>query len=246
MPPSSQTDRRFLTAEWRHLAMLNFPVERDVLQPFVPNATMLDTYKGVAYVSLVGFQFLNARVFGVPVPGHRNFEEVNLRFYVRRLAEDDWRRGVVFIKEIVPKRAIAAVARAIYNERYVSLPMRHTIETRDGGSVSAVEYGWEMNGSWNHLRAATTTMISSEPAPGSLEEFITEHYWGYVRQRNGATVEYRVEHPRWKVASAETSELRCDVGRLYGEAFASPLQQPPKSAFIANGSPVAVFRGRVV
>src|SRR4029453_899800 len=98
MTQPAGSERRFLTAEWRHLVMLNFPVEREVLQPFVPKGTMLDTYKGVAYLSMVGFRFLKTRPCGVPIPGHGDFEEVNLRFYVRRLAGDEWRRGVVFVK----------------------------------------------------------------------------------------------------------------------------------------------------
>jgi uncharacterized protein YqjF (DUF2071 family) len=246
MQTSTGPERRFLTAEWRHLAMLNYPVEREVLEPFVPKGTMLDTYKGVAYVSVVGLSFLKTRVFGVPVPGHRDFPEVNLRFYVRRFAGDDWRRGVVFIKEVVPRPAIAAMARAVYNERYVSLPMRQAIEMRDATSVGSVEYEWELNGSWHQLRATAGTMPATEPLAGSLEEFITEHHWGYARQRNGSTMEYRVEHPRWPVVPADTAELKCDIRALYGDMFVSSLQQPPKSAFVMNGSVVTVFRGRAL
>src|SRR5678816_3634090 len=149
MAEPSGKERRFLTAEWRHLALLNFPVEREVLEPFVPKGTMVDTYKGVAYLSVVGFLFLKTRLFGVPVPGHRKFEEVNLRFYVRRLAGDAWRRGVVFVKEIVPKPAIAVVARTVYNERYITLPMRHSIGAADDGRATSVEYGWQLEGQWN-------------------------------------------------------------------------------------------------
>jgi uncharacterized protein YqjF (DUF2071 family) len=245
MTQPAGSERRFLTAEWRHLVMLNFPVEREVLQPFVPKGTMLDTYKGVAYLSMVGFRFLKTRLCGVPIPGHGDFEEVNLRFYVRRLAGDEWRRGVVFVKEIVPKPAIAAVARAVYNERYVALPMRHSIQSSDASGGGSVEYSWQVDGEWNHVRASTKAS-ATEPLPGSLEEFITEHYWGYVRQRNGSTVEYRVEHPRWRVTPADTTELNGDLSELYGEAFVSCLKQPPTSAFIADGSAVTVFRGRVI
>ncbi len=241
MAQSTRNERRFLTAEWRHLCVLNFPVEREVLEPLVPKGTMLDTYKGVAYLSVVGFLFLNTRVFGVPIPGHRDFEEINLRFYVRRFAGEEWRRGVVFVKEIVPKPAIAAVARTVYNERYVALPMRHSVAAADGKCATSVEYAWQLDGRWNHVRASRNAG-ETEPAAGSLEEFITEHYWGYVRQRDGSTVEYRVEHPRWRVAGA-AAELQCDIDRVYGAAFVTALQAPPKSAFMANGSAVTVFRG---
>ncbi len=247
-PPPARR-RRFLTAEWRHLAMLNYPIDPAALEPFVPAGTTVDTYKGVAYVSIVGFLFLRTRVMGVPVPWHRDFEEVNLRFYVRRLAGDEWRRGVVFIREIVPKAVIAAVARTIYNEQYLALPMRHRVEWHPGsgentGVPATVEYRWLVDERWHHVRAASRHPARAS-TPGSLEEFITEHYWGYVRQRDGSTVEYEVEHPRWNVAPADpaSAELNCDAARLYGECFAATLQSPPKSAFIADGSPVTVYRG---
>jgi uncharacterized protein YqjF (DUF2071 family) len=86
----------FLTAEWRDLAMLNYEIDAAVLRPFVPAGTELDAWGGRTFVSVVGFRFLGTRVRGVPVPGHRDFEELNLRFYVRRVADDGPRRGVVF------------------------------------------------------------------------------------------------------------------------------------------------------
>ncbi len=225
--------------------MLNYPIDASVLEPLAPRGTTVDTYQGVAYVSIVGFLFLQTRVLGVPVPWHRDFEEVNLRFYVRRFSGDDWRRGVVFVREIVPKAVIAAVARTVYNEQYLALPMAHRIDFSGGADPAlpaSVEYRWLVDERWNHVRA-TTGQAPRESAPGSLEEFITEHYWGYVRQRDGSTVEYEVEHPRWLVAPAETSELACNAAHLYGERFAQALTSAPKSAFIATGSNVAVYRG---
>lgn len=243
MQNEPQATGPFLTAEWRHLLMLNYPVEREVLEPFVPAGTTLDTYKGRAYVSVVGFLFLKTRLLGVPVPFHQDFEEVNLRFYVRRFAGDDWRRGVVFIKEIVPRPAIALVARVVYNENYVSLPMRHRLEPSAPGQPASVEYGWEFNGRWNSIKAG----FSDEPAessPASLEEFITEHYWGYAAQRDGGCVEYQVEHPRWRVWPATNATFDGDVAGHYGAQFVSALSGPPTSAFVAEGSAVTVFKGQ--
>src|SRR5882724_2631942 len=137
---------KFLTAEWRLLAMLNYPVDAAILKPHVPPGTELDSFDGAFYISMVGFLFHRARVLGAAIPGHQDFEEVNLRFYVRRHAADGWRRGVVFLKEIVPRYAIAAIARGLYNENYVSLPMRHQ---SDGNRV---EYSWRHGGSWNRMQ----------------------------------------------------------------------------------------------
>ncbi|MBD0320559.1 MAG: DUF2071 domain-containing protein [Gemmatimonadetes bacterium] len=231
---------RFLTAEWRDLVMLNYEADPAALRPLVPAGTELDAWGGTTYVSMVGFNFLDTRVLGIPIPFHRDFEEVNLRFYVRRRGPEGWRRGVVFVREIVPRWAIATVARVIYNEQYAAMPMRHRIEESAGGRE--VEYGWKHRGRWCSIRATTR----GEPRalePGSEAEFITEHYWGYAAQRGGGTVEYRVEHPSWRVWKAETHALDVDAATLYGPAFGASLAAAPRSAFVAEGSPVVVRRG---
>ena len=227
----------FLSAEWRHLAMLNYEVDPSLLAPLVPAGTELDVWNGRTYVSLVGFMFLKTKVLGVPIPFHRNFAELNLRFYVRRETRDEVRRGVVFVKEIVPRWAIAFVARVVYNENYVSMPMRHAIAVPGN-----VEYGWRHAGRWDRLRVEVAG--EAQPlAPGSEEEFITEHYWGYAAQRDGGTMEYQVGHPPWRVWRAVSSELDCDVEHHYGKEFAGTLAAPPVSAFLAEGSPITVQRG---
>ncbi len=223
--------------------MLSYEVPPAILRPFVPPGTELDAWNGKTFASMVGFLFLDTRVRGIGVPFHRDFEEVNLRFYVRRQGPEGWRRGVVFVKEIVPRLAVAGLARLLYGERYVALPMRHAIAgdpARDGMSVA---YGWRWRGRWNGI-GATVSGDPQEAAPGSEEEFITEHYWGYATQRGGGCVEYQVEHPRWRVWTLQWPELDCDVAGLYGEAFAGPLAAAPSSAFLADGSEVAVYPGR--
>ena len=97
----------FLTADWRYLAMLNYVVDPRLIGPLVPPGTEIDYEDGQTFLSIVGFLFLDTRLLGLPIPLHRNFEEVNLRFYVRKKSADTWRRGVVFIRELVPRRAIA-------------------------------------------------------------------------------------------------------------------------------------------
>lgn len=236
--------RNFLTAEWRYLAMLNYQIDPAALRPHLPPGTELDTWNGKTFISLVGFLFLNTRLLGLPIPFHTDFEEVNLRFYARRKGPEGWRRGVVFIKEIVPKWAIAAVARGVYDEKYVALPMRHTIEQNAAlpEPYLFVEYGWQFNRQWNSLQVKTTGSVQPLVS-GSEEEFITEHYWGYSGQKDGGCVEYQVEHPRWQVWQVSECSLNCNVAGLYGPAFAEPLQAKPGSAFLAQGSAVAVRQG---
>jgi uncharacterized protein len=235
-PPS----KIFLTAEWRWLAMLNYEIAPEILAPLIPADTELDSWNGKTFVSVVGFRFLNARVKGIAIPFNQNFEEVNLRFYVRRKAEDGWRRGVVFIKELVPRFAIAFVARTLYNENYVALPMSHRLEMEQ--QVKSASYAWRFNGQENRLTVGTRG--AAQPlSPGSLAEFIAEHYWGYARQRDGSTLEYRVEHPRWNAWETATAKLDCDAKSLYGAAFHKYLEPVPASAFLADGSSVTVREG---
>lgn len=230
----------FLRAEWRDLVMLNFEVSPALLEPLVPAGVEIDRCGGRLYASVVGFRFRDTRLLGVPIPGYRTFEEVNLRFYVRRHVGGEVRRGVVFVRELVPRRAIALAARLLYNEPYRALPMRCRVEALAGADIVHREFAWRAGTEW--ARVVATTAGASRPlVSGSEEEFITEHYWGYTRQRDGGTIEYRVDHPRWNVWTAVDARLEGDIARVYGDSFAEALSGAPTSAFVADGSPVTVY-----
>jgi hypothetical protein len=233
--------RVFLTAEWRWLALLNYAVDPKLLAARVPSGTELDEFEGRTYISLVGFRFLSTKVYGLPIPFHRNFEEVNLRFYVRRRQGGSVKRGVVFIQELVPRRAIAAVARWVYHENYRCLPMAHQIQP-SADSLS-VQYTWRFEERKNSLSVIATGSPRSM-ADGSEEQFIAEHYWGYCRQPDGSTLEYHVDHPPWRVWDVAQAQFSGDAGALYGAEFEAVLNKPPDSAFLAEGSPVKVYQGR--
>jgi uncharacterized protein len=234
--------RPFLTARWEHLVLLNYSVDPALLRPLVPQATELDSWDGQTLVSLVAFRFLDTRLLSLPIPGHRHFEEANLRFYVRRRGPDGvWRRAVVFIRELVPRWAIATVARIVYNEPYLAVPMTHSlaISPATGGTVT---YGWRFRGAVYTL-TATVQGAASPFRPGSEAEFITEHYWGYTRQRDGGTLEYQVEHIPWLVWTTTHAAFSGPVTPLYGSDFDRVLSAAPRSAYVALGSPVAVHHG---
>jgi uncharacterized protein len=234
--------RVFLTAEWRELAMLNYEVDAGFLQRFIPAGTELDRWQDRVFLSLVGFRFLNTKVYGIPIPFHRNFEEVNLRFYVRRKDGGEIKRGVVFIREIVPRWAIAKVARAFYNENYLALPMSHRINRTNGAPITT-EYSWKFTGQWNRLRVHAHGAMAL-PEHGSQEEFIAEHYWGYAAQSDGGCVEYRVAHPPWRVWASHDAGLEGCAEEIYGPELAPVLCKKPASALLAEGSPITVYRGR--
>jgi uncharacterized protein YqjF (DUF2071 family) len=230
--------RPFLTAQWRNLLMLNFAVTPDLLQPYIPHRTKLDTWNNTHYISLVGFLFRNTKVKGIGFPMHRTFEEVNLRFYVRFKEGNTWKRGVVFIKELVPKRLITFVANTLYKENYATLPMRHHWHTPDEKTLQ-VAYEWKVAGEWNYLKASA--MAAPQPiVPGSEAEFITAHYWGYTQSGPMLTSVYEVKHPQWRVHTVLDYDYHCNAQALYGPAFAAALAQKPVSALLAEGSDISV------
>lgn len=229
----------FLTANWQYLVMLNYRIAPELLARRVPAGTELDFFNGETYVSVVGFLFYHTVILGMPIPRHRNFEEVNLRFYVRKQSGDTWRRGVAFISELVPKIAIAVTAKVFYGEPYQALPMRSEVTDRDG--VVSAKYEWRRGTKWESV-GATARGSAQSVAAGSHEEFIVEHYWGYTHRGVHRTGEYRVEHPRWNVWPATTFAFNANVATLYGEDFVDALSAPPVSAFIADGSFVKVYR----
>jgi uncharacterized protein YqjF (DUF2071 family) len=236
--------RTFLTADWKHLAMLNYEVDPKVLLPHLPKGTELDDRAGRHFVSLIGFLFLDTRVFGLPALLHQKFEEVNLRFHVRcrvrvrRRVREEIRAGVVFIRELVPLPLVAETAKLTYNEPYRTVPMQHTV-LQTNGRLKSVEYLFGRPGDQCRL-AARVDGASEEMKPGSEEEFLSQRGWGYTRQRDGGTIEYRVEHERWRVWPNARSELDGPLGEFYDEPFLGILSGAPASAFVVDGGAVAV------
>lgn len=236
----------FLRAEWRHLAMLSFEIDPQILEPFVPPPLELDFWQGKTYLSLVGFMFESSRLFGIRIPFHQSFPEVNLRFYVLRRTAGGQRRGVVFLREIAARRCVGLIARRFYHESYLTLPVRHEIEiATQSGEPSRFDYSWRFKRRWNKLRIGTAGE-PIQPARGSLDEFIVDHDWAYTRERNGRCREYFVERPPWPVRRAINFKLDCDAPALYGPALGAALESPAASAFVAEGSSVAVHRGVLV
>jgi uncharacterized protein len=242
---ASVPTRAFLTARWEHLVLLNYTVPTRMIAPLVPRGTEIDRFGGEVIVSLVGFLFADTRLLGVAVPGHRVFEEVNLRFYVSRVGKDGkLRRAVVFVRELVPRAAIAAMARWAYNEPYLAVPMAHetSIDSERGGYVC---YAWRYGGQSFAIEASVNGPASA-PESGSEAEFITEHYFGYTTQRDGGTLEYGVEHPSWRVWNTTNAGFFGNGAKLYGDKWGKILSGRPRSAFVALGSEVTVRVGERV
>lgn len=227
----------FLTAEWRKLCMINYEVDTSILKDYLPYDTELDLWEGKCYVSLIGFMFLNTKLLGFKLPYHSDFEEVNLRFYVKRLVNNEWRRGVVFIKEIVPKPALSFVANLIYNENYVTRPMQHV--WKENKATCEVAYKWRSRSGWQSFNIMAEKNLA-EIIPGSEAEFITEHYWGYAKVNAKKTNEYAVFHPRWFQYKVISHDIAVDFEETYGPKFGFLTMQEPTSVILAEGSEIKV------
>jgi hypothetical protein len=249
------SNRPLLTAEWRNLVLLNFSVPTEIIKHLAPPGTEPDVHNGQSYISIVGFRFENVRLFGIRFPGHTSFPEINLRYYVCRTVGTEVRRGVVFAREIVSRRAVSIVANRLYNENYITRPMHSEIQVA-GAELApgdSLAYSWKTPGPrlrfsksaahQNRVSASVAAPLALPPE-GSLEEFIVEHYWGYTLGRDGHTREYQVAHVPWRVAPADNVTWDCDIAANYNSPFAEFLTTLPTSAIIAEGSPVQVFRGR--
>ena len=226
-------DRPFLTAEWLNVAAVTFAVEEERLRPYLPRGATIDTLEGSPRVSLVAFEFRRTRVLGLPIPRHIAFPEINLRFYVRHRGE----RGVVFIRELVPRHAIATVARLLYNEPYQRIPMRCGAQPTETGEVLV----WHRfgRGSSLSLKGGADAVV---PEAGSAGHWLTDHSLGLGRRRDGTTLVYNVAHPTWALREVSDLALDVDFGAVYGAQWAWLKGATPSHLSLAVGSPVTVSR----
>ena len=229
----------FLSARWEWLVMMNYEVDPAILQPHLPPHTELDLFEGKALVSVVGFLFNNTKVLGIPWPLHTKFEEVNLRYYIKHFDGKEWKRGVGFISEIVPKPIISIMANRLYNEHYSTALMKHNIII--GTKEINVAFHWKKRrAGWNSLQ------VTAENKAMAIEHnseawFILEHYWGYNKLNKNTTIEYAVEHASWEIYPVTAFSIQADVAGLYGEDFAPYIVgKDPQSVFLAKGSDVIV------
>jgi uncharacterized protein YqjF (DUF2071 family) len=229
--------RKFLTAKWQDLIMANYKVDPHLLDGLIPHGTELDLYQGDCFLSLVAFKFVDTSVMGIKIPFHTNFEEVNLRFYVERKVAQEIRRGVVFVKEIVPRSAICWVANTVYGENYEVWAMGHE-EGED-----EIGYFWSRDDCENMVSVEYKNSLGV-PADSSREAFIIEHYWGYTRRGERRTDEYLVEHPKWELFEVNYAEIEVDFAETYGERFGFLTGLEPDSVLLAKGSDISVYRGQ--
>ncbi|KAB1154957.1 YqjF family protein [Flavobacterium luteum] len=227
----------FLKANWEHIIMANYEIDKSILLPFLPKGVELDLHEGKAFISLVGFMFKKTRLFNVPIPFFGTFEEINLRFYVLRKDGNQMKRGVVFINETIPYKMVAWMANKLYKEHYTVVPTKHKIRTT--ATNQKIKFQWLVNKKWNSIYVESDTQ-SEAMKKNSLEKFIYEHYYGYTKIDEHKTEEYQLQHPSWNVHKINDYRIHCDFEAMYGESFSILNQTKPTAVFIAEGSSVKV------
>ena len=228
--------KTFLKASWENLIMANYEIEPSILEPFLPKGVELDFFNGKTYVSLVGFMFKKTSLFGVPIPFFGSFEEINLRFYVRRVENRKIKKGVVFINETVPFKIVALLANKLYKEHYLSIPTKNKIIIEEGKHIS---YEWKVNNKWNSIAVQSDTN-KYKIEQGTIEEYIFERYFGFTKLSHISSQEYKINHPKWMIHDVLNSNIECDFGTMYGDAFWGLNSQKPDSVLLAEGSHVSV------
>lgn len=225
----------FLTAEWRNLINLTYRVPAGVLEPILPKGVELDLFEGHAHLSLVAFDFVNTRVKGVKIPFHVDFPEINLRYYV----QSGGHRGVVFIKELVPKHCIAFIAQRFYNEPYQSFPMESHHETLADGRLKSLHKVWKEEQEYRLETLAGAE--KSIPPTDSAAHFFKEHDLGFGVDKRGETLIYEVSHPVWETRDIQDLKLNFDFGKIYGPQWAFLKDLQPQFSLFAEGSAIKVY-----
>lgn len=225
----------FLTAEWRNLINLTYRVPAEVLEPILPQGVELDLYEGHAHLSLVAFDFVNTRVKGIKIPFHVDFPEINLRYYVKSRGH----RGVVFIRELVPKHCIAFIAQRFYNEPYESFPMESDHQTLPDGRLRSHHKVWKEEHEY-HIETIAGAEKTTPPAD-SAAHFFKEHDLGFGVDKKGETLIYEVSHPIWETRELHEVKLDFDFGKIYGEEWAFLKDLRPQFSLFAEGSAIKVY-----
>lgn len=232
----------FLVAHWENLVVATFEAEQKLLLPYLPRGTELNEWNGKYCMSLVGFRFSKARFCGIPSPFYRSFPELNLRFYVREKIKSGWRKGVVFIKEIVPSRLVGWVAKWLYHENFAALPIQQSIfEDSDGRHL---EYHWKIKNQPNYFKCCYSA-TAELPESGSLAAFIHSHNTAYTKDNN-RTYTFTIDHPEWKIYPGLSYALQLDAGSIYGQDFSEAFKQQPLALFLLDGSKTNVSSPRLL
>ena len=237
------TQKPLMRARFSELVALNFSIDPAILQPLVPRGLELDFFKDETYVSLIAMMLRDVRVFGFPIHIASGFEEINLRFYVRRRVGDSYRKGACFLKDYVSGAAAAWVLGRIFKAEFGRLKLKHKnsgFDPKEENAIPEVDYQWKVDDHMNRVRVKAREKVQRMGADTKVG-FILNHNNEYSC-RNGKTLEYAMARPQWVVWNAAQANFTCDVRKLFGPEFEKPLSRRPASVFVTSGSEVVIYK----
>ncbi len=209
--------RPFLSMYWRNLVLANYRVPPDLLLPYVPPGSELDTpgdAPDLHLLSLVAFSFEQTRAYGAALPTAQHFPEVNLRFYVRK----GEKRATVFLREYVPVPLIVLGARLLYHQPYHLATIAHQVRWQEETVRVYTRFKHRQHVGEIALEARNAPEI---PPADSQEHFLKEHYWGFDRSPSGTSFRYYVEHPVWRIFPVTSARVTINPGALLGGLWQS-------------------------
>jgi uncharacterized protein len=183
---------------WTDLAFLHWPVDPDVVAPYLPRGTEPDVIDGVTYVGLIPFHMRGAGAGrGHPTEYLGDFLETNVRLYSVDATD---RHGVVFRSLEASRLATVLAARWGYRLPYVWSRMR----VERYGDV----WTWSSVRRWPHrgLRTQIAIRVGAVVAPTPLDIWLTAR-WGLHHRVAGRTIWTPNEHEAWPLRTAEVIEL---------------------------------------
>lgn len=216
---------------------MNYIISPEILENYLPAYTIIDYFKGNCFTSLVGFPFRNVEIAGMKIPFYTDFEEINLRFYVKRFDGTTWRKGTVFISEIANKSALKFLANSFLHEKYQTLETRQ--EIKENSELIETKYSWRTWMNWQFLN-----LISEKPsesvAEGTEAHFIMDRSSGYQKYDTATTNEYGISHPKWNIYPIRSFDINVDFEESFDSNFPVLNETLPHSVILARGSSVAV------
>jgi len=224
--------RIFMKGNWEHLVIQTFTCNPEILKEYLPNDIELDLYQGKALFSMVAFTFSKVSFFGIKVPFHQEFGEINFRFYAR--SKIDNTKGVVFIREFAPKPLIAFVANTIYNEPFYYKNIKKNI--LQSATQKKVTYKFNKN---NEISVQAHSH-SKPTQKNSLQEFIVDRYIAFVKGRNNTTYQYKINHRPWQLHQIKKCKITIKVLELLPEVFKNSEHI---TTYFVDGSAVTIQKG---
>jgi uncharacterized protein YqjF (DUF2071 family) len=190
---------------WRSVAFLHWGYEPWLVRPLVPPEVELDTWDGLAWVTLVPFFMEGVRPPGLPpLPWLSTSPETNVRTYIR---EPGGKPGIWFFSLDIARLPMALTGRAAYRLPYIWATMSTDLSPDDSAGRRVRYRGrrrWPSSARYHVAIELGSAYRDTELS--ERDHFLTARYLLYAR-RGPLAVTAFVEHPRWPLVQGTVLRL---------------------------------------